>query len=165
MNKSAVILASAALVLTGLGAVGWAAWNSTSAAHGGRASGPAVAIDVVPPVEPDLPIGSIMAVGELRDGYEHDPDRLAALPGEDEPYVESAWLELTPDLPPLPEQEAPPTIVRPSPAQPAPQLERDDYGFGFDAPQPDYVAEREARQSALNDPPSETRATSDSVFY
>jgi len=160
MNKSAVILASAALVLTGLGAAGWAAWNSTSAAHGGRASGPAVAIDVVPPVEPDLPIGSIMAVGELRDGYEHDPERLAALPGEDEPYVESAWLELTPDLPPLPEQATPPTIVRPSPPQPAPQLERDDYGFGFDTPQPDYAAEREARQSALDQP-----SASDSVFY
>nr|WP_313416608.1 hypothetical protein [Brevundimonas diminuta] len=160
MNKSAVILASAALVLTGLGAAGWAAWNSTSAAHGGRASGSAVAIDVVPPVEPDLPVGSIMAVGELRDGYEHDPERLAALPGEDEPYVESAWLELTPDLPPLPEQVTPPTIVRPSPPQPAPQLERDDYGFGFDTPQPDYAAEREARQSALDQP-----SASDSVFY
>ena len=154
MNKSAVILASAALVLTGLGAACWAAWNSTSAAHGGRASGSAVAIDVVPPVEPDLPVGSIMAVGELRDGYEHDPERLAALPGEDEPYVESAWLELTPDLPPLPEQETPPNVIRPSPPQPALQMERDDYGFGFDTPQPDYAAEREARQSALDEPPA-----------
>src|SRR5690606_2687377 len=38
MSRSAVILASAALVLTGLGAAGWAVWNSTSAAHGGRVS-------------------------------------------------------------------------------------------------------------------------------
>lgn len=166
MNKSAVILASAALVLTGLGAAGWAAWNSTSAAHGGRASGSAVAIDVVPPVEPDLPVGSIMAVGELRDGYEHDPERLAALPGDDEPYVESAWLELMPDLPTLPTHDAPPTIIRPTAPPPAPQLKQDDYGFGFDTPQPDYAAEREARQSALKDPPTpDTRVASDSVFY
>ncbi|SJM53712.1 hypothetical protein FM111_04005 [Brevundimonas diminuta 3F5N] len=166
MNKSAIILASAALVLTGLGAAGWAAWNSTSAAHGGRASGSAVAIDVVPPVEPDLPVGSIMAVGELRGGYEHDPERLAALPGDDEPYVESAWLELMPDLPTPPTHDAPPTIIRPTAPPPAPQLKQDDYGFGFDTPQPDYAAEREARQSALKDPPApDTRAASDSVFY
>ncbi|MEN5114380.1 hypothetical protein ABE453_10175 [Brevundimonas diminuta] len=163
MNRNAVILASAALVLMGLVAAGWAAWNSTSVAHGGRGSGPAVAIEVVPPVEPDLPVGSIMAVGELRDGYDHDPDRLAGVPGDDEPYVESAWLELTPDPPP-PEQETTPPLIRLSPPQPAPQLEGDDYGFGFDVPQPDYAAEREARQSALREP-LETRRASDSVFY
>ena len=165
MNKSAVILASAALVLTGLGAAGWAAWNSTSAAHGGRASGYGVTVEVVPPVEPDLPPGSIMTVGELREGYEHDPERLAALPGDDAPYVESAWLELLPELPPPPAHDAP-TIIRPRTPQPAPQLDQDDYGFGFDAPQPDYAAEREARQSALREPPSsEARRASDSAFY
>ncbi|WP_392353338.1 hypothetical protein V8F63_11885 [Brevundimonas sp. LF-1] len=41
MSRRAVILASAALVLTGLGAAGWAVWNSTSAAHGGRGPIPA----------------------------------------------------------------------------------------------------------------------------
>lgn len=162
MNKSAVILASAALVLIGLGAAGWAAWNSTSAAHRTRASGPAVAIDVVPPVEPDLPAGSIMAVGELRDGYEHDPERLIG-PDADQAYVESAWFELSPDV------SAPSDIhvslaAPPASSQSAPQLEQDDYSFGFDTPRPDYVAEREARRSGRKDPPP-SRSASDSVFY
>lgn len=160
MNRNALSLACAALVLTGLGAAGWAAWSSTSSAHRARAAGPAVAIDLVPPVEPDLPPGSIMAVGELRDGYEHDPERLAR-PLDEEPYVESAWLELTPDPPPPGQSDAPLTIIRPA----APRLEREDYGFGFDTPQPDYAAERQARQSAFKDPPPTGRPASERLSY
>ena len=160
MNRNALSLACAALILTGLGAAGWAAWSSTSSAHRARAAGPAVAIDLVPPVEPDLPAGSIMAVGELRDGYEHDPERLAR-PVDEEPYVESAWLELTPDPPPPQPADEPLTIARPA----APELGQDDYGFGFDTAQPDYAAEREARQSALRDSPPSRRTASDDPAY
>ena len=165
MSRNAVILACAALVLTGLGAAGWAVWNSTSAAHGGRDSGHGVTVEVVPPVEPDLPPGSIMAVGELRDGYEHDAARVAAPPGDDEPYVESAWLELTPEPPP-PYYDAPLDTGSPLSSRPAPELERDDYGFGFDTPQPDYAAERAARQSTLQERPQrQNRPSAEEMFY
>lgn len=157
MAKSAVFLTSAALALTGLGAAGWAAWNSTSAAHGDRRAGSTIAIEVVPPREPDLQAGPILPVGELRNGYRHDPERLKGL-AADLP-VESAWLEW---YEPLPD---PASIIMAAPLEPPPvrqpELDRNDYSFGFDAPQPDYAAEREARQSALSDPP----AVSDSVFY
>lgn len=146
MNTRTAILASAALVLTGLGAAGWAMWNSTSAAHGGRTSGYGVTVEVVPPVEPDLPPGSIMAVGDLRDGYEHDPERLAPLEDPDESVVESAWLELMPAD--QGSSLAPPVVTMATP--PRPELERDDYGFGFDGPRPDYQAERQARIADLD---------------
>jgi len=166
MSRSAVILASAALVLTGLGAAGWAVWNSTSAAHGARAPDSGVTVEVVPPIEPDLPCGSIMAVGELRHGYEHDAERVAALSSEDAPYVESAWLELTPEPSQPPYYD---TLADHGPrlsSRPAAELDRDDYGFGFDTPQPDYAAERAARQSALQDrPPSEARPAAEEMFY
>lgn len=166
MSRSAVILASAALVLTGLGAAGWAVWNSTSAAHGGRVSDSGVTVEVVPPIEPDLPPGSIMAVGELRDGYEHDAERVAAPSGEDAPYVESAWLELTPEPSQPPYYDTPSEPAAPLLSRPAPELARDDYGFGFDTPQPDYAAERAARQSALQErPPSQARPAAEEMFY
>ncbi|WP_415287225.1 hypothetical protein RSD66_08000 [Brevundimonas sp. S1H14] len=166
MSRSAVILASAALVLTGLGAAGWAVWNSTSAAHGGRAPGYGVTVEVVPPVEPDLPPGSIMTVGELRDGYEHDAERVAPPPRDDEPYGESAWLELTPEPSQPPYYDTPSDPGPPRSSRPAPELERDDYGFGFDAPQPDYAAERAARQSALQERPQRhNRPAAEEMFY
>lgn len=146
MNKRTTILASATLVLIGLGAAGWAMWNSTSAAHGGRASRYGVTVEVVPPIEPDLPPGSIMAVGDLRDGYEHDPERLAPLEDPDESPVETAWLELAPAD--QGSSLAPPVVTMETP--PRPSLEGDDYGFGFDAPRPDYHAERQARISSLD---------------
>ncbi|MGX1802952.1 hypothetical protein ACWIDJ_11520 [Brevundimonas naejangsanensis] len=166
MSRSAVIMASAALVLTGLGAAGWAVWNSTSAAHGGRVSDYDVTVEVVPPVEPDLPPGSIMTVGELRDGYEHDAERVAAPPRDDEPYVESAWLELTPEPSQPPYYDTPSDPGPPLSSRPAPELERDDYSFGFDAPQPDYAAERAARQSALQERPQhQNRPAAEETFY
>ncbi len=167
MSRSAVILASAALVLTGLGAAaGWAVWNSTSAAHGEGAPDSGVTVEVVPPIEPDLPPGSIMAVGELRDGYEHDAERVAALPSEDAPYVESAWLELTPEPSQPPYYDTLADHGPPLSSRPAPELAPDDYGFGFDTPQPDYAAERAARQSALRERPQpQNRPAAEEMFY
>ncbi|WP_225212213.1 hypothetical protein [Brevundimonas guildfordensis] len=166
MTRSAVILTAAALALTSLGAASWAAWNSTSAAHGELISGASVAIAVVPPVEPDLPPGSIMTVGELRDGYEHDPERLVPMTGDAEPYFESAWLELMPEptLPPASYGALSGSVDMAS--RPAPELARDDYGFGFDTPQPDYAAERAARQSALQERPQpQNSPAAEEMFY
>lgn len=161
MAKRAALLTAAALALTGLGTAGWAAWSSTSASHGEHLAGPTIAIQVIPPREPDLRPGLILPVGALRNGYHHDPDRLKGLAILDAP-VESARLEWYEPLP-----DAASIIVtvplETAPARrPAPTLDRNDYSFGFDAPQPDYAAEREARQSALPDAPP---AVSDSVFY
>lgn len=161
MAKTAAILTIAALALTGLGAAGWAAWNSTSAAHGDPQAGSTVAIEVVPPPEPDLRPGPILPVGELRDEYRHDPERLKGPSPLDLP-TESAWLEWYEPLPELT------SIIVTVPLDPAPlsrrapEMDRNDYSFGFDAPQPDYAAEREARQSALTDA---APVISDSIFY
>src|SRR5690606_37392795 len=166
MSRSAVILAAAALGLTGLGTAGWAAWNSTSAAHSGRGPDYGVTVQVVPPVEPNLPPGSIMAVGELRDGYKHDPQRVAGVMTDDSPNVESAWLELMPELPQPDFYGTPSDPGPPPPSRPTPALDGNDYSFGFDAPQPDYAAERAARYAALQErPQQQTRPASPEMFY
>src|SRR5690606_27076603 len=83
---------------------GWAAWNSTAIAHRDVGGG-GLHVEVVAPKEPDLPARSIMAVGELRDGYVHDPDRLQppAVLDAEYAYVEAAWVEPEPLSEPTPE--------------------------------------------------------------
>lgn len=161
MTKTAALLTFAALGLTALGSGGWAAWNSTSAAHGEPQPGSSVAIEVVPPREPELRPGPILPVGELRDEYRHDPDQLRGPSPMDLP-VESAWLEWYEPLPEFP------SIIVSVPMDPAPSrrrtpdMDRHDYSFGFDAPKPDYAAERDTRQSALA---RSAPVVSDSAFY
>ena len=126
-----------ALGLTIAGAGGWAVWNSTAIAHR-DAGGGGLHIEVVAPQEPDLPTGAVMSVGELRDGYVHDPDRLlppAVLDAENA-YVETAWAEPEPMVEPPPERTGGLvwTTLRPAPQ---PRLEPHDYSFGFDQPLPD----------------------------
>lgn len=111
--------------------------------------GSRMAVEVVAPVEPEVQPGGTMEVGDLVDGYTH----LAVPPRADEadvydPGYQTAWVE---PLPPLRTPE--PTVwaggeavVSPTQAQPQPQGGR----FGFDAPGPDYAAERRARQERLD---------------
>ncbi|PQZ77570.1 MULTISPECIES: hypothetical protein [unclassified Brevundimonas] len=120
---------------------GWMLWRSTSIAHGPAPSGPSIHVEVVAPIEPELAPSPILAVGELSDGYEHDPERMLppAPYGADETALDSAWVEPTAPL-------ALPSVVvisEPAPA-PAPRVVRldpDDYSFGFDRPLPEAVAE------------------------
>ena len=137
---------TATIATIGLAAVlgaGWMLWRSTSIAHGPAPDGPSIHVEVVAPVEPALAPSPILAVGELSDGYEHDPERLLppAPLGADETALDSAWLAPTPPLP-LP---SPPLIVMgESVTPPAPRVVRlapDDYSFGFDRPLPEAVAE------------------------
>ena len=132
------------LALTGLalglavaGAGGWAAWNSTAIAHRDE-GGAGLHVEVVAPREPDLPVTGVMAVGDLRDDYVHDPERLQppAVLDAEYAHVDSAWAE------PEPMPDAPPerasglvwTSLRvPSP----PPLDPHDYSFGFDQPLPE----------------------------
>lgn len=150
MARHAVLLTVVALILAGLGAAGWSAWKTTSAAQGRRPSSSTITLEVVPPTEPDLPsTGSVLAVGELQDGYEHDPERLAGSTEDPEPGVENAWLELRPEAA-APDDVEPSALMAPSvasPSQAVPHLDSEDYSFGFDAPQPDHEAGRRARQS------------------
>lgn len=134
-------LTGLALGLTVAGAGGWAAWNSTAIAHRDAAAG-VMSVEVVAPREPDLPPGSIMAVGELQNGYVHDPARLqppAILDAEYEAYLDDAWLELPATGGPAP-QDYPNGLVwvSPRPATPV-RLEPDDYSFGFDQPLPEQA--------------------------
>ncbi|MND77318.1 hypothetical protein D3C80_689930 [compost metagenome] len=135
---------TATIATIGLAAVlgaGWMLWRSTSIAHGPAPDGPSIHVEVVAPVEPALAPSPILAVGELSDGYEHDPERLLppAPLGADETALDSAWLAPTPPLP------SPPLIVMgESVTPPAPRVVRlapDDYSFGFDRPLPEAVAE------------------------
>lgn len=131
-----VVLSGLALGLTALGAGGWAAWNSTAIAHR-DVVGAVMHIEVVAPREPDLPAPSIMAVGDLRDGYVHDPERLLppAVLDAEYAYLDDAWVEPEPWVePPSVEGGLVWTSLRP-PAPP--RLEPHDYSYGFDQPLPD----------------------------
>lgn len=113
-------------------------------------------IEVVQPPPPAIEPGARMDVGELVDGYRHvsrpRPDRS----GFDDYHVD-AWLE---PLPPLPEparwrresrpvDHAPPE-VRPTAPQPATDERPGPRNpYGFDAPTPDYRAERRSRRERL----------------
>lgn len=132
-----LVLTGLALGLMVLAAGGWAAWNSTAIAHR-EAGGGGLHIEVVAPREPDLPARSIMAVGELREGYVHDPDRLQppAVLDAEYAYVEAAWAEPEPLTEPPPERAGGLVWTSLRPATPA-RLEPHDYSFGFDQPLPE----------------------------
>jgi hypothetical protein len=108
-----------------------------------------IAVEVVAPVEPEVQPGGTMEVGDLVDGYTHVAIQPQAA-GADayDADVQTAWVE---PLPPLraPEPAAwsgGEAVVQPTQAQPQEQ----DGPFGFDAPGPDYAAERRARQARLD---------------
>lgn len=106
-------------------------------------------VEVVAPVEPDIQPGSTLEVGELVDGYTHvaAPPMLAA--DAYDPEYQTAWVE---PLPPLPQPAVrvslpAEAVVRSTQPQPGPD---DGRRYGFDAPAPDYAAERRARQARLD---------------
>ncbi|HUH10076.1 MAG TPA: hypothetical protein VLZ73_05960 [Brevundimonas sp.] len=145
-----VVLSGLALGLTALAAGGWAAWNSTAIAHRDMV-GAVMHIEVVAPREPDLPAPSIMAVGELRDGYVHDPERLQppAVLDAEYAYIDDAWEEPEPWVePPQPEGGLVWTSLRPPVP---PRLEPHDYSYGFDQPLPDATA-RDAGDAGASSP-------------
>lgn len=141
MTMKATTATIAAIGLAAMLGGGWMLWRSTSISRGPTPEGPSIHVEVVAPVEPDLAPGPILAVGELSEGYEHDPERLLppAPLGAEEMALDSAWLEPTPPLPSLP------IIVigepTPPPAPRVVRLEPDDYSFGFDRPSPEAVRE------------------------
>jgi len=108
-------------------------------------------VEVVAPIEPVVDPGGVMDVGELVDGYTHVAIQPQAEgPDVYDPVYQTAWIE---PLPPVPA----PRVWRSdgatvSPTQPQPEVETTRSGgmFGFDDPQPDYAAERRAREERLD---------------
>lgn len=106
-------------------------------------------VEVVPPNEPEVQPGGVMEVGELVDGYSHVAIHPQAV-AEDvyEAGYQTAWVE-----PPEPEPvsttwRSDGAVVRPT--QPQEETTGSGGRFGFDAPGPDYAAERRARQERLD---------------
>ena len=109
-------------------------------------------IEVVDPVEPEIMPGSVMDVGELVDGFEYTPPpRPVAEPVAFAPYDDdfeppkrrpkSAAYNEQPIIHAPPQPEARAGDRR------GPRDDRVDRWFGFDAPERDYRAEREARRA------------------
>lgn len=129
------------------------------------ASGDALKIEVVTPVEPELVPGSVMEVGELVDGFRYVPPRSA----ERAPLYDVAWSE-TEDFAPYTPPSRPAGVRRytsadtdagpPAEAEP-PRRERERRWFGFDNPLPDFGAERRARQARMDALEDQRRAAYD----
>lgn len=108
-----------------------------------------MAVEVVTPVEPAVEPGGVMEVGDLVDGYTH----VAIRPQADGPDVydtayQTAWVEPAPPEPSSTVWRSDGAVVRPT--QPQAEVVRSGGQFGFDAPGPDYAAERRARQERLD---------------
>jgi len=114
-------------------------------------------IQVVAPVEPEITPGSVMDVGELVDGFVYTPPpRQAPEPAAYAPYGEEYG---PPEPRPDRRRTADHAEVYPPP-QPEPPKEnwrdsRPARWFGFDAPDRDYRAEREARRARREAMPQE----------
>lgn len=111
-----------------------------------------IRVELVDPVEPDIAPGSVMDVGDLVDGFVfRPPPRPAAEPAvrvsHDENFERPAPRA-------VPSEYAGRIIIQ-APPQPEswvrePRVPRDERAgrwFGFDAPERDYRAEREARRA------------------
>ena len=135
--------------------LGGFALTNRGSADAEATSGPALNIAVVPPVERDFQPGDVMDVGALNNGFDGRMPEAVAAPSdntdydaEQPAYVEDDWR--------ADEREAPRYDDRARYEEPAPRQDdrRDDYqprplAFGFDAPRPDWRAEREARRAAM----------------
>ena len=138
-----VVAPLAAIAVGGLAVVMLNPGGDVGPRGGGR-----MLVEVVAPVESEVQPGGTMEVGELVDGYTHVA---IAPPVSDadayDPGNQTAWIE--------PEPPAPAPVVRvwtsaPPPPQTPASMEGKAGSYGFDAPGPDYAAERRARQERMD---------------
>ena len=123
------------------------------------ATGPELAIAIVPPVEPDIQPGDVMDVGALNDGFDRAAlQRQAPPPLTDvaQPaYVDTAWEAPPPPAPrrvhsePPREADVDHGYDRPPPPPPPDEYRGDPRAFGFDIRRPDYEAERAERRAMM----------------
>lgn len=124
-----------------------------------RATGPELAIAIVPPVEPDIQPGDVMDVGALNDGFDRAALQRPAPPplidAAQPAYVETAW-EAPPPPAPRRAYSEPPREAdfdrgydRPPPPPPPDEYQGDPRAFGFDVRRPDYEAERAERRAMM----------------
>lgn len=117
--------------------------------------GERMTIQVVAPIEPEVAPGAVMEVGDLVEGFEYRPPPPAMIESADREAWEDGFEAPVPRpvsrrdddgrgyAPPRPE----------APVERPPEERRDrraDRWFGFDAPDRDYRAEREARRARLD---------------
>ena len=145
----------AAVAVLGLGAAGVAGLPGGGGAVASMGDG--LRIEVVQPPAPEIEPGSRMDVGELVDGYQHVTFERPDFRDRFEDFYADAWLESLPPLPDPPRwrretarAEHPPAELRPTAWRP-PMEERPGPAnpYGFDAPAPDYRAERRARRERM----------------
>ncbi len=139
------VLAAVAVVGAGAAAVGAVARPGPQAVHDGEQ----LRIQVVVPPEPEIMPGSVMEVGHLVDGFEYKPPpRPVALSDTYASYDEDFE---TPESRPAPKRYAGEAVIHAPPQPEEPTTDRRDRRvsrwFGFDAPERDYRAEREARRA------------------
>lgn len=145
----------AAVAILGLGAAGAAGLPGGGGAVASMGEG--LRIEVVQPPAPEIEPGSRMDVGELVDGYRHVSFERPDFRDRFEEFYADAWLEPLPPLPDPPRwrretrpAEHPPAELRPTSPQPSmEERSRPANPYGFDAPSPDYHAERRARRERM----------------
>jgi hypothetical protein len=156
------------LIVGGVALVAVIVGGFSLAGHAGgdedTGDGPRLSIAVVPPVEKDVQPGDVMDVGRLNDGFDGKmPEAVehtaadADLNVEQPAYVEddAAWRR---DDRRTDDRDDAYDRARPGPDdrnRTDDRMQRDAYqdrpmSFGFDQPQPDWRAEREARRAALD---------------
>jgi hypothetical protein len=109
-------------------------------------------IQVVAPVEPEITAGPVMEVGQLVDVLESAPPSYAmAQPADYVSHGDNFDDSEVREPPPPPKRHVEEALVRapprPEPAEPPERAGRVARWFGFDGPERDYRAEREARRA------------------
>lgn len=106
---------------------------------------------VVAPVEPEITPGSVMEVGDLVEGFEYRPFPPSVIEVADAPYEEDFGASAPRRAPNRYAEEA---VIHAPPQPEAPgdgwRETRVGRWFGFDAPERDYRAEREARRARID---------------
>ncbi|MDZ4364575.1 hypothetical protein [Brevundimonas sp.] len=142
-----IAVAIGAVVVVGVaGMVAVQARPSRAPVPMGERAGLSVAL--VTPPDAELVPGGVMEVGDLVDGYEHRQ------PPPMEPVLDAAYVEADPDWPAPDEADYGPVHVydqgERAPRRQVETTSSTGSRFGFDAPQPDYAAERRARQERMD---------------
>ena len=166
------IAIAAGLIVLGLALGGLALANRGAA--DAASGGPGLSIAVVSPPERDVVPGEVMEVGQLTN--EFDGSLPESRPSTDAPYdygvEQPAYVEADWDRNPPPVRRDDERRVdsprydngrydrRPDGPRPE-EVADNPRAFGFDAPRPDYRAEREARRAAMDARMAEARYRED----